>query len=142
MSKAKKIISIIAIGAICIGMASCAKNANENNETTSPPETTIVGTTQQATTEATTKKAEKEAKATTTTQKSDLLITEDEAIEAIKTMYSGYNVTKEKTKDNVVYLNVKDGNKLYSKIKVDLLTADATETVEGESDPTVFNLLA
>lgn len=76
----------------------------------------------------------------TTTVDTSLVITEEEATRAIKSMYADYTVKKTKIVDNVIYFHILDKDKQYATVKVDMVTADSYEQ-NSDNEVTSFNLL-
>lgn len=113
-----------------------AAPTNANNKTTAKANSN------KATTKPSSKKYERNTNTTTTKRTNvPLAVTEDEAINAIKTMYKGYNVEKVNRKDNVLIFSVRKNKDMYARVKVDLVTGDGVETLAGKNESTSFNIL-
>ncbi len=149
----KIICCVLILSTVFMFSACSASNKEETTQSTASSKTqqssvsNSAENTQEETTQNTTEKttAEKTSKKTTTTEFSgEMSISVNQALDALENFYGkDYDINATVNEDGFQYFAVfdKKGNK-YASVKVNLETADATETIVSTGESNDYNLLA
>ena len=155
----KRIVCIILCISAMLAFASCKKGTEDATTTTAPKSTMqstkSISTTkaQESTAASSTEKqttSEKSKEQTTTSQKTTakaketVPITVNEALDRLSSFYgSAYNVNATVKEGFVQYFKITDKkDNLYARVKVDLKTSKAIETIEHSGEVNEFYLSA